>query len=57
LYERRGQEDGLALQDWVQAEAEVLTKNIMAPLYRKTRVDARPSDDFQAAVNSPVDEV
>lgn len=45
LYEKRGQTDGLALQDWVQAEAEVLAKSIMAPLYRKTR--ATGSQDSQ----------
>jgi len=37
LYEQRGKEEGLALQDWVQAESEVLGKSIMAPFYRKQR--------------------
>jgi uncharacterized protein HemX len=40
LYEQRGQVDGLALQDWVQAESEVLGKSIMAPFYRKKRLQA-----------------
>jgi Protein of unknown function (DUF2934) len=37
LYDERGQVEGLALQDWVQAESEVLGKSILAPLYRRTR--------------------
>ena len=37
LYDQRGQAEGLALQDWVQAESEVLAKSILAPLYRKSR--------------------
>ena len=37
LYETRGQEDGQALQDWFQAESEVLEKSILAPLYRRLR--------------------
>lgn len=27
LYEKRGREDGLAQQDWLQAEAEVLSQH------------------------------
>ena len=37
LYDERGQEDGRALQDWFQAESEVLENTIVAPLYRKLR--------------------
>lgn len=37
LYDKRGQTEGLALQDWVQAESEVLGNSILAPLYRRTR--------------------
>jgi hypothetical protein len=40
LYEERGQAEGHALQDWVQAESEVLRNSILAPLYRKTRAQA-----------------
>ena len=40
LYEERGQTEGDALQDWVQAESEVLENSILAPLYRKTRAQA-----------------
>ena len=37
LYDERGQAEGLALQDWVQAESEVLANSILAPLYRRMR--------------------
>jgi len=37
LYDQRGQAEGLALQDWVEAESRVLENSILAPLYRKTR--------------------
>ncbi len=37
LYDKRGQTEGFALQDWVEAEAQVLENSIQAPLYRKTR--------------------
>jgi DUF2934 family protein len=47
LYETRGQEEGQALQDWFQAESEILEKSILAPLYRRLREgnhDSRQSD-------------
>ena len=37
LYETRGEEDGQALQDWFQAESEILGNSILAPLYRRLR--------------------
>jgi len=37
LYESRGQADGEDLQDWFQAESEVLDRTILAPLYRRLR--------------------
>ena len=37
LYDKRGQTEGFALQDWVEAESQVLENSILAPLYRKTR--------------------
>jgi hypothetical protein len=37
LYETRGQEDGQALQDWFQAESEILENSVIAPLYRRLR--------------------
>ncbi|MGA2345809.1 MAG: DUF2934 domain-containing protein [Candidatus Sulfotelmatobacter sp.] len=50
LYETRGQEDGQALQDWFQAESEVLENSIIAPLYRRMRTgnhDNQNSDSAQ----------
>ena len=35
LYESRGQEEGQDLQDWFQAESEMLENKILANLYRK----------------------
>jgi len=37
LYETRGQGEGQELQDWFQAESEVLENSILAPLYRRVR--------------------
>jgi hypothetical protein len=45
LYDQRGQEEGLALQDWVEAESRVLENSILAPLYRKSRGENRSSED------------
>lgn len=41
LYETRGQEDGQALQDWFQAESEILENSVIAPLYRRLRTGDR----------------
>ena len=35
LYESRGQSQGQDLQDWFQAESEILGNSIVAPLYRR----------------------
>jgi hypothetical protein len=51
LYEKRGQTEGSALQDWVEAESQVLENSILAPLYRKTRTGERPSDEFEDTPN------
>jgi hypothetical protein len=37
LYESRGQTEGQDLQDWFQAESEVLGNSIVAPLYRRLK--------------------
>ncbi len=37
LYEQRGQADGQALEDWIQAESEVLANSVVGPLYRRLR--------------------
>jgi Protein of unknown function (DUF2934) len=41
IYENRGQEEGQALQDWFQAESEVLGNNVLAPLYRRLRTESQ----------------
>ena len=35
LYVQRGRTEGRSLDDWVNAEAEVLRASILAPLFRK----------------------
>ena len=35
LYDERGRVEGLALEDWVKAESEVLQSSILAPLWNK----------------------
>ena len=50
LYETRGQEEGQALQDWFQAESEVLENSILAPLYRRLRTG---SHDVQESDSAP----
>lgn len=61
IYDQRGQTEGLALQDWVQAESEVLENSILAPLYRRTRTDGPSPDEAQnqefAATDSSASEV
>jgi len=37
LYEERRDAAGSALNDWLQAEAEVLNTSILAPLYSRSR--------------------
>ena len=39
IYENRGQAEGQDLQDWFQAESEVLENSILAPLYRRMHAD------------------
>jgi hypothetical protein len=46
LYEARGKPDGCALEDWVQAETEVLEKSILAPLYYRTKMRNWPTNEF-----------
>ena len=43
LYETRGQEEGQALQDWFQAESEILENSVVAPLYRRLRTGKQDS--------------
>lgn len=37
LYEDRGEVEGQDLQDWFQAESEVLENSILGPLYRRVK--------------------
>jgi hypothetical protein len=53
LYEERGQAEGQALADWVQAESEILGSTMLAPLYRRRKsavqdpqTDAELSPEF-----------
>jgi DUF2934 family protein len=50
IYESRGQEEGQELQDWFQAESEVLQNSILAPLYRRVKTG---SHEVQANDSSP----
>ena len=49
LYDQRGQAEGLALQDWFEAESKVLENSILAPLYRKSRGENPSSDQIKNA--------
>lgn len=52
LYESRGQTDGKDLQDWFQAESEVIQNSMVAPLYRRLRrasPDAKEREEEQSA--------
>jgi hypothetical protein len=51
LYESRGQTEGHDLQDWFQAESEVLENSILAPLYRRLRVPDTATEDEVAALH------
>jgi hypothetical protein len=43
LYEERGQVEGQALADWVQAESEIVESTMLAPLYRRHKAAAAVS--------------
>ncbi len=49
LYETRGHTEGAELQDWFQAESEVLGNSILAPLYRRMRTKDEESSMKQSA--------
>lgn len=48
LYDKRGRVEGQALQDWVQAESEVLENSILATLYRRLRTSNHPLRDLKS---------
>jgi len=43
LYQERGRVEGFAVEDWLEAESEVLKTSILAPLYRRSRNGDRAS--------------
>ena len=45
IFESRGQEQGGELQDWFQAESEVLENSILAPLYRRAKTESSEADE------------
>jgi hypothetical protein len=49
LYKTRGEVDGHALQDWVQAETEVLGNTVVAPLYRRLRSESQGSEEVETS--------
>ena len=52
LYEDRGQVEGQQLQDWFQAETEVLENSILGPLYHRIKTgQAEPSEPISDAVS------
>ena len=46
LYEKRGQAEGQDLQDWYQAETEVLENSILGPLYLRVKT-AQPTQQSE----------
>jgi hypothetical protein len=56
LYETRGQQDGQELQDWFQAESEVLEKSAVAPLYRRLRTENQEIQENASQGNNSAQE-
>jgi len=52
LYDERGQEDGRALQDWFQAESEVLENTTIASLYRRMKSANQNQGDNTSSTSS-----
>src|SRR5579864_4345851 len=57
LYETRGQQEGQELQDWFQAESEILGNSILAPLYRRMRTGSEEVKENDAEDNSAEDSI
>jgi len=51
LYESRGQTEGQELQDWFQAESEVIENKILARLYRRLLTTYKDSKQNPDAAN------
>lgn len=52
IYEERGPGDGHAIEDWVQAESEVLGNSILAPLYHRFKTE---NEDPEVEGNSSLE--
>jgi hypothetical protein len=48
IYETRGETAGQELQDWFQAESEVLGKSILGPMYRRLKTGSTDRREDQA---------
>ncbi len=49
IYKTRGEVEGHALQDWIQAESEVLDNTVVAPLYRRLRSESQGSEEVETS--------
>ncbi len=49
LYQTRGEVEGHALQDWYQAESEVLESTVVAPLYRRLHSESQGSEEVETS--------
>jgi hypothetical protein len=49
LYVSRGQEEGKELQDWFQAESEILENNAIGSLYRKLYISEPSASEPDSA--------
>jgi len=50
LYETRGQTEGRELQDWFQAESEVLENTAIGPMYRRMRTSSSESPENNSEI-------
>jgi ribosomal protein L22 len=55
IYESRGQMAGQELQDWFQAEAEVLENKLLAPMYRHMMKHGEQNNEEGALANESAD--
>jgi hypothetical protein len=53
LYESRGEEAGRDLEDWFQAESEVLENNAIAALYRRLQAIPNSGETQSGVENEP----
>lgn len=56
LYESRGQTEGQELQDWFQAETEVLKNTMVASLYRRLRNNSSPAERDELSTETDQDQ-